>query len=227
MHVDLQFIELIILERIQGRIAASEIIHPDLEAGPVEFRNHLAHQLLLLSHEAFGDLNIDQAAGNLIKADCIVHFLENIAERKIQTGQVDRDRDRNILRIQYSADQSAYLPDDAYVKAVDQLVLFKDGYELIRTDDSVLGIHPPGKRFKSAEFSGNGTYDGLKIWRNVMSFNRSVKMIQYILFQISGHASDLLPTAEYVRNCLQYYNSHSLLLSTFMKQRKIVKQIQL
>ena len=116
----------------------------------MEFRNHLAHQLLLLSHEAFGDLNIDQAAGNLIKADRIVHFLENIAERKIQTGQVDRDRDRNILRIQYSADQSAYLPDDANVKAVDQLVLFKDGYELIRTDDSVLGIHPPRKRLKSA-----------------------------------------------------------------------------
>ena len=79
VHVDLQLIEPVILERIQGRITASEIIHPDLEAGPVKFRNHLAHQLLLLSHEAFGDLNIDQVSGNLIKADGIVHFPENVA----------------------------------------------------------------------------------------------------------------------------------------------------
>lgn len=69
LHVDLELIEMVILEHIQGRVSATKIIEPDRIAIAAEAVDHLQDLVAVLHHGRFRDLDAQVVARQLILPD--------------------------------------------------------------------------------------------------------------------------------------------------------------
>lgn len=91
-HVHLQDIEALILEELEARVPAAEIVHPDLIAGCTEAVEHLANLLVAVSQDVLDDLEVQEIARHIVLAHGVLDDLEDIAVDEIQTREVQRDR---------------------------------------------------------------------------------------------------------------------------------------
>ena len=87
-HIKLDHIEGVILQHIQGRIAASEIIQPDEKTGVSETAERLFKSICIFQHYAFRDLQIDRLIGNGIGIKHRANLFKQILPVKIQPGEI-------------------------------------------------------------------------------------------------------------------------------------------
>ena len=90
-HVDFDFIEMVILQHVQGRVAAAEIVHPHFKAGVPEFVDLGADADAVFDEDAFRDFHMNHAVGHLVFPYNGIHFFENGSAVEIDAGKVERN----------------------------------------------------------------------------------------------------------------------------------------
>ncbi len=92
-HVDFQFIEMVIFQRIERGVAATEVVHPYLEARCAESFQADADFTGVLHKHTLGDFYAQQRVRNLIFRSDFFDFFINVAGQKVHAGQVEGNRD--------------------------------------------------------------------------------------------------------------------------------------
>ena len=150
-HVDLDDVELVILEVVERRVAAAEVIHPDLVAGIAEALDLLAENS---GDGAFRDLDVQIGRLYVEFRAAALDLHEHVGELEVKSRQIDRDRLRRLSPVQNRADVRAHLADDVDVEQVNELCPLKDGNEYHGADHAVVGVDPARERLISAALSG-------------------------------------------------------------------------
>ena len=145
------------------------------------------HGLLVLRHHALGDFDIEEIVGNLVLGGDAVHDAKDVAQLKIQAGEVHGHGNGRLVPVQRFADSRADLPDDAAVQQVDDPHALQHGDELIRANHSVVGVHPARQRLKAAQLPGNRADDGLVIGLDIPPLQCGVKVALDVLHQVGLH----------------------------------------
>ena len=187
LHIQLDLVKGKLLEDIQGRIGAAEIVHPDLIPGRPEPVYDPFQLFLLISHYALGNFKVNIFMGNLVLADDPVRQVEDIAKSKIKPRQIHRNGNRGLPVGNTAPDPGAYLPEDGHVQLMDHPQLFQYGNEIVGINHAPLRVDPPGQRLKTAQLPGEGADDRLVVNLDLALFDCFFKVLLNKFFQISCH----------------------------------------
>ena len=133
-HIDLQFIEVEILQHIEGGVAASEVVHPALVARFPEAVDFALELLAVFDEGAFGDFYANITSGQAVLPDDSFDDVEGIDLIEIGAGQVDGNREDRHAGIFHRAQTFPDLLDDVGVQFVNELGIFKDRNEHVRRE---------------------------------------------------------------------------------------------
>ena len=183
-HVDFQHIKGIVLQQVQGRIAAAEIIHPDFIARLPEPPEALPYVGVPGSEQSFRDFNMNHVPGHIVLQHPVLHFLENIALQEIQAGQVHRYRHHRTPLVHAAGKILTHLPYDFQIQLMNLPAVLQGGNEIRRLEKSLLRILPPGQGLHAAEGAGNGPHNGLVIGFDISFFHGFVHMAGHIVLQL-------------------------------------------
>ena len=160
-HIDLQFIEVEILQHIEGGVAASEVVHPALVARFPEAVDFALELLAVFDEGAFGDFYANITSGQAVLPDDSFDDVEGIDLIEVGAGQVDGNREDRHAGIFHRVQTFPDLLDDVGVQFVNELGIFKDRNEHVRRESASFGIFPAGERFHAAELPCQGADDRL------------------------------------------------------------------
>ena len=90
-HVDLKFVEFIVLQDVEGAIARAEVIHPNLIAGFAEAFDLVA-DIGVRGHDALGDFDMEQFARDAIFLNGPLDVGQDVAGNEVETGKVKGHR---------------------------------------------------------------------------------------------------------------------------------------
>ena len=125
-HVEFDEVKFDALQDVQGRIAASEIVHPHLEAMGTEMLDLLLHVVEVAAHHALGDLHMDELAVHAGLVHHAAELLHQIAGVKIHAGEVDGNRQTPDAAFLGGLQIPENLSHDAQIQLVDQAGLLQD-----------------------------------------------------------------------------------------------------
>ena len=185
-HVQLEFVEAVVLEHVQGGIAAAEVVHPDLIAGLPEAFHHVAHLSLLFGKDAFGDLYIEKIVGDMAGTGVFIHG-KNIALCKVHARQVDGNGNRGLVVFNRLTNAAADRLDHKAVKPVDALCLLEYRDKGIGRQHAALRVDPAGESFKAAKQPGDRADHRLVIDLYMTSGKGGIKAFQYKSLQAFFH----------------------------------------
>ena len=119
-HVELNEIKVNLLQHVQGRIAAAEVVHPDLEAQLLKTPDLFFDKLEILAEGALGDLDRQHRARDPRLVDPTANLLHDIAAVKVRAREVDglrhEEDPRRFLLLQFLQ----HALDHVEVQLVDQ-----------------------------------------------------------------------------------------------------------
>ena len=91
-HINLQYIKLIVLENIQGRIATAKVIHPYLVSSLTEAFYMPGKGSILITKCRFCNLHMQKLYRHIIFLPNGIHLCKNVTELKVQTRKIYRYR---------------------------------------------------------------------------------------------------------------------------------------
>lgn len=196
MRIQLDDIEVIILEDVERRIAAAKIVHENLVASLEEASQGLFDDFFIVDQHGLRDFQMDEVPRQAICPDRIFDDLEDVAEEKVQTRQIEGYRDDGKLLIQAAAQGLAGLAQDVAVEFIDVVVLFQDGNEAGRRQEADDGVIPAGQGFHAADGTGQGADDRLiidldpAVLNSVITVSGNVVVDRNQLLQVLGIFQD-------------------------------------
>ena len=181
-HVNLELVELVVLEGIQRRISAPEIVHPDLETRQAEALDFALH-VRVRRHDALGDFDTDEFVANPEPPERPFDHLEDVAAGKIQARKVERHGDHRAAVFQFVAQFPADKLYDVAVELVDLAGILERADEHSRIQESVQRVYPAGKRLHAAERFRNRADDRLVVNLDIAVRDRLVDMAHHVVLQ--------------------------------------------
>ena len=181
-HVNLEFVELVVLEGIQRRISTPEIVHPDFVTGKAE-PLYFPLDIRVRRHDALRNLDTDKFVVYPILCKRPFDHLENVAADKVQAGKVERDGNHRAAVIKF---RTHFLADKFYDVAVEFVNLSRilEGPDKdSRIQESVLRVYPAGKRLHAAEGFRNRADYRLVVYLDVAVRNSLVHMAYHVVLQ--------------------------------------------
>ena len=92
-HVDFEFVEVVILQRIERGVAAAEVVHPHLVSGGAEAVEDDADFSGVLHKHALCDFYAQERAGDAVFVSDAFDFFIDVAGEEVHAGQVEGNRD--------------------------------------------------------------------------------------------------------------------------------------
>ena len=162
-HVELDQVHLQALQHVQRGIAAAEVVHPHGEAQAAETLHLGFYEVEVAAHDALGDLDGDQAAGEPGGVHPGADLFDDVAGVEVRPGEVDGlGHQEQALRL-LERQLFQHLLHHVKVQPVDQLGLLQDGDEIRRGEEAALRVDPPGQGFLVADPPVGGADDGLVV----------------------------------------------------------------
>ena len=192
VHIDFELVELKILQRVQGGVTAAEVVHPHGVTGVAELGDAAEHRGLVVGEHALGDLDADVEPRHLVGAHGLLHHGEDVAQLKVQPGQVQGDGHHNIPPGHGLPIKGAHLPDDMGVQQMDEAMLLQHGDKGSRGQQAVLRVIPAGQCLHGAHLTGDSAHHGLKINFDMLLLQSGVQVLEDILSRdgIQSHISE-------------------------------------
>lgn len=128
-YIHLQEVEALILEELEARVPAAEVIHPDLVARRAEAVEHLADLLVAVGQDILDNLKVQQIARHIVLAHGVLDNLKDVAVDEVETREVQRNRHRRQPRLPDASLIAADLLDEEGVELMDEIVLFENADE--------------------------------------------------------------------------------------------------
>ena len=179
-HIDLDFIEMVIFQHVQGRIAAAEVVHPHFIAGVPEFVDLGADADAVLDEDAFRDFHMNHMVGHPVLPDDGVHFFKNRAAVEIDAGQVEGNRNHRQSLAHSGAVSFADFFQHIEVQLLNLAAFLQGRNEIGRRKESVYRIHPPGQGFGAGKGAGNGADHRLQVDFDVLLIQGFLQMVHDI-----------------------------------------------
>ena len=185
-HVDLQLVEDVILQGVEGGIAAAEIVHPDLIAGAAELLNDPGQDAALYAEGALGDLDVEHIARHPVFPGQGLDDGEHIRRLKVDAGEVHRDGDHRAARPLLPGIPLANFFHYMDIQVINLLGVLQRSHKLARRQKAEIRMTPAHQRLKSAEGPGNGVDDRLEIDLKLLVFNSLFQMKNEIVLGRRG-----------------------------------------
>ena len=160
-HVQFQGMEVVILQHVQGRIAAAKIVQPDFETGFPEPAQTLADGIILQDQGVFRHFRVKEIPGQLVSGQGIFQQPDRIHQLEIQTGEIDGNGQDRLALLQLAVEPSGHLFHHIPVQTVDQPGFFQGGMNRAGKGDRIPG-NPSGPGLRSCRpcRSENGQWAG-------------------------------------------------------------------
>ena len=200
-HVQFDQIHLVILQHIQGRIAAAKVVQPDFISLFPQLVQCLMDHLGVLGQGAFRDFHMEKITGQAVLFPGVFHHTEHIHAVKIVSGQVEGNRGNAQIFVQPFPQHPAHFLQHIGVQPVDQPGLFQHRDEGGRGQEPHLRIHPPGQGFQTAQFACQGADHRLVVHLDPVVLQGLLQVLSHIVpdvpvHRLAGGDVDFLERAE-------------------------------
>ena len=128
-HIDFDLIEMIIVERIQRRVFASKIIHPDLVSGFLKLPDRRDHTAAVADDNPLREFEADDTVRHFVLTDNFIDCAKRVAAFKITPGQVDRNRNQRKAVVHPVSQDSKHPSQNELVKPVDERSLLQNRHK--------------------------------------------------------------------------------------------------
>ena len=134
------------MQRVQGGVAAPEIIHPYREAESPETVDLLQHELKIEAEGALRDLHGYHVPAKPRSVHALPDLLDNIAGIEVGAGEIDGMGDNGKPHFLLVLHLFQHLLQHAEVELIDESHVLQVRDKLRRREKAPLGVNPPGKR---------------------------------------------------------------------------------
>ena len=148
-HIQLQDIDRHLIQHIQGRIAASEIVHFDDKAQFPQMADRLDDLSRILRVGAFRNLKMEPGRRQAVFTDDAHHNIRDIRVINIRPGYVHGDRHGRVALIVPPAQITAGFIPHKLIQFCDESVLFKQWNKFRRRLESPFRMLPAHQRLGS------------------------------------------------------------------------------
>ena len=162
-HVELDDVDVEILQRMERRIFAAEIVEPDLVALRAEVFDGHFELVRVLDERALAELDADELARDVIFGERLLKKAERVATREIAPRQIDGHGHDRPARFDALVEHAADLVEHGTVEFVDLARLLERGQEAPRRNHRAVGIHPADERLDAGNLFRQRADDGLVI----------------------------------------------------------------
>ena len=183
LHIHLQLVEPVILQHVQGGVAAAEVVHPDLIARALEAGDDAAHEGFVVAEGALRDLDADKVFWHPVLRHRRLHHGEHIAQLTVQPGEIDGYGDQDAPALRRLPVTGAHLPGDIGVQLMDAAAALQNADEAGGGQQTPAGVIPPGQSLQPAQLAGDRAHHRLGVDFDVLFFQRLIQMALDILFQ--------------------------------------------
>ena len=161
--IDLQLIEMVVVEHVQGGIGTAEIVQPDFVAAGVEFLEGLENVGGMLDQGAFRHFNAQEVPLEPVFPYHFFHQMEGVGDQEIHPGEVHGNGDHGLVVPPLFPEQFAGLAQYILIQLVDQPGFFQDGHKDPRRDHPPFRIDPSGQGLQAAQFACKAPDNGLVV----------------------------------------------------------------
>ena len=151
-HIEFDDVELVVLQDVQGRIPAAEIVEPERVAEFLDAVDRLGQFRHTVGQGALGHFDVDQILRETVLFHQFVEFPDGVHQFEVEPREVERHRHDRFARVKRRAQIAAGELEDRAVEFVDQAVFLKHGDKLVREELPVGRVHPAGEHLAAAEF---------------------------------------------------------------------------
>lgn len=190
-HIDLQFIEAVVLEDIQRGIAAAEVVHPDLEACFMEIVDFFADLAEVMDEDAFSDFHIQHVVRDAVLVGDAVQFLEHFAGEEVDAGKVEGNGHNRFSAVDAFPVVLADMLDHVHIELADLTAVFESRDEDAGRNEALLRIFPAGQCLQAAERAGKGTHDRLVVDLDISVLQCFVDMVDSVISEL-GQVPDFI-----------------------------------
>ena len=160
-HVEFDQIELYALKNIQGRVSASEVIHPHREAEIPEPFNLLLHEFKVAADNALCDLNGDHSPVHACFVNTSADLFNDVAGIKVGTREVDGMRNYIKTGCFFFLHMIQDLFQHIQVKLVYQACVLQIRDEIRRRQEALDRVDPSRQSLFIADFTVDRSHDRL------------------------------------------------------------------
>ena len=146
LHVQLEHIAVEVLQHVERRVAAAEVVHVHREPGHAQLVHELRDNLVVLHVGALGDLDGEQLRVDPVLFHQPFEGIHHVDGVDIAPGHVDRYGNRRAPGIDPGAQGLAYLLPYMQVERRDQAIALEHGHESRRRYHTAIRMFPTGER---------------------------------------------------------------------------------
>ena len=191
-HVELDDVELVILQDVQRRIPAAEVVQPQGVAEVLDAVHRVVQQREVVRQRALGHLDVDQVLGNVVFRRQGIQLRDRVHELEVQAGEVQRDRHDRLAGVHGLPQVPARGLEDGLVELVDQAVFLQHRDELDGGEPAVDRVDPAGQHLAAAELLGIRPHDRLIEGHDPAVFHGVVDVVDDVQPLVVGLAHRLV-----------------------------------
>ncbi len=180
VHVELNLVKFKIMQGVERRVLAAEIVQPDLVSGAVEALHALPDRAAVARQRRLRDLEPQTFPRQTVRRGLPLSQTADICLNKIIQSQIDGDRNRLLSLLHPGALHRADLTHHIGIQSADEPRSLQNRNEDSRHNHPFFRILPAGKRLTAAESPGQGAHDRLKIDLDVLLLQCLLKVLQDI-----------------------------------------------
>ena len=160
-HIDLDHVKLIVLQHVQRRIPASEIIQPEGVAQLLNAVDRCVQVNEIVRQGTLCHFDVDQFLGDAVIGHQVFQLLNCVHQLKVQSGEVQRYREDRLSGIHRRPQILADACEDRLIQLMDQAIFFQHGDKLVGSQQSVCRIDPSGQGLAATQLLAVRPYDRL------------------------------------------------------------------
>ena len=142
LHVQLQDVQLHLVEHIEGRIAAAEVIHFNDEAQLPQMLHGAEDLSRVFRIGALGQLQMELGGLHAVFPDDLQQRIRQVGMADVRPGHIDRHRQLRISFFPPEAQRGTHIFPDIPVQPGDKTVFLKQGNEFSRGQKAQLRVNP-------------------------------------------------------------------------------------